>query len=511
MQGEMYCPAIGGPFMLSMSELRRAVRILETFLPGSVLKRIVQADPFSLVLFFRGPDKKKTGILLSCNTEYARLCAAGEPVADVSSKASFYEYIRAHLNGAVLSGIDISGQNRQVKFLLNSGSDSWMLLLSILGVRSNVYLVDARGRLIHSMRPLEETRRDLRTGGLWTDPEGSVPSMGEDRWSGIPDRDYLDAVCKAYGELELRRNAEELARRIKQALNKERTLLGRKLTRLCEDLADARLAETYREKGELLKSVLHTIKPGDDSVTATDYKTGETATIPIDPNLSPAANLEAYFARYHKDARGEKMIRRQILRLQGSQSELEKIESVLDPILEKDPPDAGVLEEIAALPLVRRLIGRYAPGRKKEASRPKSKAESEIPSRLRPKRYRTGDDLEIWVGKNDEGNDYLTTRMARGNDLFFHLEGYPGSHVVLRTEGRTDPPSDSVLDACELAVHFSKMKNARSADVHIAPIKYVKKPRGAKPGLVYVRQGRTIHLRRDPGRLQNILASRCDE
>jgi predicted ribosome quality control (RQC) complex YloA/Tae2 family protein len=114
------------------------------------------------------------------------------------------------------------------------------------------------------------------------------------------------------------------------------------------------------------------------------------------------------------------------------------------------------------------------------------------------------------VGRSDEANDYLSTRLARGNDLFFHLEGYPGSHVVLRTEGRAAPPPDSLLDACELAVHYSKLKNANRADVHVAPIKNVKKPKGAKPGLVFVRGGRTIHLKRDPRRLQNILASRLD-
>src|SRR5881409_3443510 len=54
--------------------------------------------------------------------------------------------------------------------------------------------------------------------------------------------------------------------------------------------------------------------------------------------------------------------------------------------------------------------------------------------------YRSTDGLEIWVGRSDEGNDYMTTRLARGNDLFFHLEGAPGSHVILRTEGRADPP-----------------------------------------------------------------------
>jgi predicted ribosome quality control (RQC) complex YloA/Tae2 family protein len=105
----------------------------------------------------------------------------------------------------------------------------------------------------------------------------------------------------------------------------------------------------------------------------------------------------------------------------------------------------------------------------------------------------------------------LTTRLARGNDLFFHLEGWPGSHVILRTEGRTDPPPESVLDACELAVHFSKQAKSNRADVHVAAVKDVKKPPGAKPGLVYVRRGKTVHLRRDPKRLERVLASRLEE
>jgi predicted ribosome quality control (RQC) complex YloA/Tae2 family protein len=136
---------------------------------------------------------------------------------------------------------------------------------------------------------------------------------------------------------------------------------------------------------------------------------------------------------------------------------------------------------------------------------------TELPTRLSPKVYTTLDGLEIWVGKNDEGNDVLTTRLARGNDLFFHLEGSPGSHVILRTEGRSDPPSESLLDAAELAVEFSKAKHATRASVHIAAVKDISKPSGAKPGLVYVHRGRTLQLRRDPKRLERVLASRTDE
>ncbi len=131
--------------------------------------------------------------------------------------------------------------------------------------------------------------------------------------------------------------------------------------------------------------------------------------------------------------------------------------------------------------------------------------------RLHPNRYLSRDGLEIWVGRNDDGNDFLTTRLARGNDLFFHLDGAPGSHVVLRTGGRGDPPQESVLDACELAVHFSKARKAANAEVHVVPIKQVCKPRGAKPGLVWVTGGRSVRLRRESARLDRVLGSRVED
>jgi predicted ribosome quality control (RQC) complex YloA/Tae2 family protein len=186
------------------------------------------------------------------------------------------------------------------------------------------------------------------------------------------------------------------------------------------------------------------------------------------------------------------------------------MEQRLDAALAGALPDLSAIEDIEALPTIQRLVHRYFPAKKSVLSPARAASKKDVASRLLPKRYKTQEGLEIWVGRNDEGNDYLTTRLARGNDLFFHLEGYPGSHVVLRTEGRTDPPPKSILDACELAVHYSKMKNADRADVHMAPIKNVKKPKGAKPGLVYVRSGKTVHLKRDPKRLQSILASRLD-
>lgn len=494
--------------MLSLSELQRAVRIIQGKVAGARLRRIVQPDALQLVLTLE-TSSGKHHILLVCSADAARISLT-DRAETADSAGSFYEYLRAHLTGCTLASMECSSDNRQVKIRLQSHSDVFVLLFSILGVRSNIYLLNADGRLVHSLRSLEETRNELKIGEAWENPQGTVPSVGVDRWQTVPDEEYLDAVERTYRQMELRSRAEGVARRIRQVLKKEKAFLDRKLVNLQEDLGEAKQAEAYRRKGELLKLILHTIRHGDEKAVATDFESGEIVEIPLDPKIAPVANLEMYFARYQKQSRGAHLIQQQLEEMGAARSELDEIEQRLADALSGESPDMQALESIETLPTVRRLVHRYFPEKKKAPSPARSASKKEVPTRLLPKRYKTEEGLEIWVGRNDEGNDYLTTRLARGNDLFFHLEGYPGSHVVLRTEGRTDPPPKSILDACELAIHYSKLKNADRADVHMAPVKNVKKPKGAKPGLVYVRSGKTIHLKRDPKRLQNILASRMD-
>jgi predicted ribosome quality control (RQC) complex YloA/Tae2 family protein len=249
------------------------------------------------------------------------------------------------------------------------------------------------------------------------------------------------------------------------------------------------------------------VDPGATSVVARDYETGEDVTIELDPRLSPSENLDRYFKRYHKGLVGTNMLGQQLEITQTHITETERLRADLAAITEMP-----ALEEFAAKPVVRELLKKHFPDMFRP-SRPLKKVPTrkDVPSRLLPRRYRTSDGLEVWVGKSDEGNDYLTTRLASGNDLFFHVEGYPGSHTILRTGGRKDPPQESVLEAAELCAQFSKMKDAKKVDVHVVPIKHVHKPKGAKPGLVYVSNGKSVGLRRDPARLKRILEARIEE
>jgi predicted ribosome quality control (RQC) complex YloA/Tae2 family protein len=496
--------------MLRLRELRRAARQLQDRLAGAVLRKVSQAGDQKLILSFETSDRK-LHLLVSAHPDYARLCLTDLP-QKADPPGSFCEYMRAHLHGMRFGRIDVREGDRQIGMDLHKEEDSFTLILSILGARTNLYLIDGQDKLLHAMRPLEDTRRELKVGDPWTDPQSSAPSEGTDRWEDVPEEEYLETICRSYDQLERKDRGQLLVRRLEQALRRERAFLDRKAVHLQEDLGEAKNAEQSKHIGEMLKGVLHLIRPGEEFVKATDYRTGEILEIPIDPKLSPAANLESCFARYQKESRGVKMIEQQLAELEISRGELESVVEQVQRASLGEIPDIAALENISEHPRVRRLLQRVSAGRKAGSVQGKPSVQKrDVPSRLLPKKYRTQDGLEIWVGRSDEGNDYLTTRLARGNDLFFHLEGYPGSHVVLRTEGRVDPPPKSMLEACELAVHFSKMKNAGNADVHMAHIKDVKKPKGAKPGLVYVRSGKTIHLRRDAKRLQNILASRTDD
>ena len=500
--------------MLSLKELKRAVRTAAPLITGARLKRIDQPDSCALIFTFDS-DAGKIPLLFTCRTGYSRVCLGQDAVA-AASNGSFYQYLRARWTGCRAAGFFAAENDRQAVLRLESQMDKCDVVFSIMGARSNIYLLDSGGRLVHTLRPLEETRHELAIGEPWTPPAGAAIPEGIDRWETVPDSAYLSEIAETCLSLERRGDADDLARRIGQALKKENAFLDRKRAALLKDLDKARLAQTDLRLGELLKSVLHAVKPGAGSVNAVDYETGETVEIPLDARMSPAANLESYFSRYHKEQRGERRISELLTELDSAQRNLDAIDQRMKTALTAEVPDAAALMEIAEMPQVRRNLKHPQSGQKKPPqtgppSRTAVKAEkNEIPSRLRPKRYRTEEGLEIWVGRSDEGNDYLTTRLARGNDLFFHLDGYPGSHVVLRTEGKTDPSSKSILEACELAVHFSKLKNSGGADIHVAPIKDVKKPKGAKAGLVYVRGGKSIRLKRIPERLEKILASRLD-
>jgi predicted ribosome quality control (RQC) complex YloA/Tae2 family protein len=543
--------------MLSLVELERVAAAVTRRWVGGRVERWVEPAPGRLCvsLYRRDGDEQRKAILdLDARPDVAHLGELSRMPPALDPIPAFSAYLRAHLSRAKLESAALRGGDRQLALRFSAEAGTFELLLSLFGRRSNLYLLDAGGRILQALRPLRETRSELVLQHPYVDPASGPPRAGVDRFAGVDDAALLAEIAARYSGEQATQSIGDDRRTLLALLKKERKSAERRIERIESELQEADEVGTLERHGELLKSNLARIQPGASRVTVPDFTTGEPVEIPLDPKLSAKQNLEAVFKRYQKLIRRLSKAGGQIDAARAALAELDALAAEVEAAPEVETagegagrgsgdgasPDAtreadapASLGAILARESVRRLLSRSgqetgsaergAPGRggvggaggtaRSAGARGPGlpSAYRDQPRKLHPRRYRTAAGLEIWVGRSDEANDFLTTRLARGKDLFFHLAGAPGSHVILRTEGRDDPPSEAVLDACELAVHYSKQKNAGSAEVHVVPIKNVKKPRGAKPGLVYVTGGRSLHLRRESSRLERVLAARIDD
>ena len=131
----------------------------------------------------------------------------------------------------------------------------------------------------------------------------------------------------------------------------------------------------------------------------------------------------------------------------------------------------------------------YMPLKKKQGTKKQAKLSE-------PLHYRSSDGLEILVGKNNRQNDHLTLKQASSNDMWFHTKSIPGSHVIIR-KLQHDIPESALKEAAMLAAWHSKAKMSSNVPVDFTAVKNVKKPSGAKPGMVIYENYRTINVTPD--------------
>ena len=232
-------------------------------------------------------------------------------------------------------------------------------------------------------------------------------------------------------------------------------------------LADAGKKDTFRLYGELLNVYGYQIPEGSRSAVLNNYYTNEDITVPLDPTLSAAANAQHFFERYNKLKRTEIQTTEQ---LSAALHDRECLESILEA-LDKAENDADL--EAIREELVSKGWAKKRSSRDKGFRREKSK----------PMLFRSTDGFQIAVGKNNIQNDELTFRFANGGDWWFHAKGQPGSHVILRTEGR-EVPDRAFEEAASLAAYYSKGRKAPKVEIDYTLRKNVKKTPAGDPGFV---------------------------
>ena len=292
-----------------------------------------------------------------------------------------------------------------------------------------------------------------------------------------------------YAEKDAAERMRRCAHDITRTLTTVTERLIRKLDNQRRELAASGEREQKRLYADLINANLHAIPKGASSVDLMNYYDENCAmlTVPLDPSLPAARNAQKYYKEYRKAKTAEEILQQQIAL---GENELLYLESVSDAL--SRAKDSRDLEEL------RRELEQsgylHAKKDKRRAAPP-----------TKPLSFRSDDGFTILVGRNNVQNDQLTTRTAKGSDWWFHTKNIPGSHTVILTDG-VEPPETTLRQAAILAATHSKAAASAQVPVDYTQIRHVKKPSGAKPGMVIYENNRTVYVTPDTALCERLRA-----
>lgn len=509
--------------------LAAALREARQEIIGGRIDRIAQPGPHDVVLSVRG-NTGNVKVLLSADPAHPRMHLTTLDRENPATPPMFCILLRKHISGARILRIDQPYMERTVTIALECTNElgdkvSRTLVLEAMGRHADLLLLDGDGRIIDCTRKVEG---DLTTGarqllpGLFyraPEPRFGVPPLierelrfrGEEgelagpiqaMWDTVKEypstpvmlvrdgkpvdfsflpilqygpqtesREYpsfgalLDEFYAAKEQTErVRRRGDDLLRTVKSA--RERT--ARKLENQRLELAATKDRERLRQLGDILTTNLHLLERGRATVTLQDYYDPELreVEIKIDPLLPPQQNAAKYYKDYNKAKNAEAAL---TVQLEKGEGELAYLDSVLEALTlaegERDLQE--IRQELTDSGYLKKRGGK---GKEKRVSGKEME-------------FRTDGGLRVSVGKNNTQNDLLTTKKAGKWDWWFHTQKIHGSHVILWTEGG-EPDEVSVAQAAALAAWFSQGREAGKVPVDYTQARYVKKPAGAKPGMV---------------------------
>ena len=263
--------------------------------------------------------------------------------------------------------------------------------------------------------------------------------------------------------------------RIHQRSADLRQVINTALERNCKkyDLQQKQLKDTesrdiYRLYGEFLNVYGYEIPEGASQYTVLNYYDNSMLTIPLDSALSPGENSQRYFEKYNKQKRTYEALSELIIGTRNEITQLESIKTSLD-IATSYEDLIQIKEELITCGFIKNK-----PGTQK--ARPEK-------SKSRPFHYVSCDGFDIYVGKNNIQNEELTFKLASGNDWWFHAKNMPGSHVIVKSQGK-ELPDSTYEEAAKLAAYYSAGRNAEKVEIDYIEKKQVKKVPGAALGFV---------------------------
>lgn len=534
--------------------IRALTRDFQQLVPAKINR--IQAVSADEILFTIRSNRHNAKMLVSCHSSYNRINLTDNDYRSLDYPANFVMVLRKHIDGAIITKIEQVGLDRIISINLEVRDElhdyhNYHLYVELMGKYANLVLVDDQNKIIDAQKripPYENATRTIHPGAVYTLPKphaekqnpfssdtfnhdeslvkqfhGFSPLLSDevlyrcaygesfkDIMQEIDQSQQLYLYPQAFHLIELKHlNAKpiikelnagldhlyahkeaqvrikqqsgDIARLIKQELKKNRN----KLVKLQATLDDANDLEKYAKYGDLLYAYSYQFPHHEKSVMLDDFETGTTITIPLDNKLSVKQNAKKYYQKYTKSKNAQIEVAKQIAL---TEQQIHYFENLNMQLSMADVNDAiEMREELFNKGYLRKkTINR---GRKHKINKPHF-----ITLVI--------DGINIYVGKNNIQNEYITFKLGKRDDTWLHVKDMHGAHVLINTAS----PSENVLRiAAMFAAYYSQAHASSSVPINYCPLRNIKKPNRAGSGFVTLSNYKTIYIDPDEAMIETYL------
>ena len=485
----------------------------ELDLTGAFIQEIVQPGFNMLALYTYKEGSART--VLVCTAQGAtRLNETRRKITKNDKPLRFMEFLRAHIKGCRINSCSQLGLERIVKLELSrtveenekssnqryvhinlvkngvkkdagaSGSqpvevvENYTLYLKLWSNAANVILCDQEDNILETMfrRPerhevkgekliLPEPKAQVNNS---TDPQNAYPVRN---WQQDEQHSTFNSYIDWwYGEQASELSETSLLEKAEKWYTSRRSKMQSRLENLKSKQNDFENAGQLKHQGDLILSYAHLITPDSRFLECQDYETGRTLRILIDPNKTAQENAQEYYKNYKKAQSGKEELANDI---EIAQKQLEKLDAMYQEI--KNEPNPVKIEQ-----LLRR------------DSTPEQKKKKQHPGL-----DYTDNGWYILVGRDANENDELLRHHVRGDDLWMHVRDFPGGYVFIKSQKGKTVPLEILIDAANLAVHYSKARSNTKVDLYYTHVKYLRRAKNGPKGLVIPTQEKNLCITPD--------------
>ncbi len=472
---------------LSAKEIEIATGSLGESIVNTLVRKVISpAAKNRICLELRGPGLNHY-LQICVENPYCAIGRVDAKPRAAEVPAAFVMLLRKLCINAAVLKIEQLNHDRVVAITLGRKDYSLVLMCELSGRHGNLFLLDEQGNILGSFHPNRSHLRKLVSGAPYQPPVNPPPMSGQ-KTRVMPGSDADRALMTLMAESEKNAAADGkramVARAVKAVLKKQRTLVAN----LQKDQQNAEKAAQLKHNAYILQGNLRHIHKGDTQFCGMDFE-GSPVVIALNPQLDGVANMQAMFEKASRLGKAIDQIEERLLAAMMREEHLVELQQQVT---------------VVALETLDELMGQLSQMNVQVVQRVGKRGQT---VRLPYRQYPVFGTHIARVGRSARDNDALTLKHAGPNDLWLHVRGLPGSHVVVPLGRGEEPGQELLLDAAHLAAHFSSARNDDHVEVTWTLRKYVQKPRGAAPGAVRLLKEKTFILRVDPHRLEELLSA----